>query len=201
MESFYKIGRKLRNMYPWFCVLVGLIMIASYLVKQFYFQKTELPLKEGVYTVERVVDGDTLLLSNGIRVRLMGVDTPETVKPNSEVEPFGPEATEFTKQAIAQNDNRVYIRLDCDRFDKYGRNLAFVYLGESDGSDIYFLNEELVRAGLAKAIMTFNYSMSIKRRLYKAQKEAIVNRRGIWSLPENQNNNQNEKPLLQKSGE
>ena len=124
----------------------------------------------------------------------MGVDTPETVKPNSEVEPFGPEATEFTKQAIAQNDNRVYIRLDCDRFDKYGRNLAFVYLGESDGSDVYFLNEELVRAGLAKAIMTFNYSMSIKRRLYKAQKEAIENHRGIWSLPENQN----DKPLLQK---
>ena len=173
MESFYKIGRKLRNMYPWFCVFVGLIMIASYLVKQFYYQKTELPLKEGVYTVERVVDGDTLLLSNGIRVRLMGVDTPETVKPNSEVEPFGPEATAFTKQAIAQNENRVYIRLDCDRFDKYGRNLAFVYLGESDGSDVFFLNEELVRAGLAKAIMTFNYSMSIKRRLYKAQKEAI----------------------------
>ncbi len=151
-------------------------------------------LKEGVYNVDRVVDGDTLLLSNGIRVRLMGIDTPETVKPGSEVEPVGPEASALTKEEVARGGNRVYIRQDCDRFDKYGRNLAFVYLGESDSANVIFLNEELVRAGLAKAIMTFNYSMSIKRRLYKAQKEAIDNRRGIWSLPENQNG----KPLLQK---
>ena len=189
-----KIVRKIITMYPWICLFVAFVMIASYLYKQFSLPKEEPYLKEGVYNVERVIDGDTLLLSNGIRVRLMGVDTPETVKPHSEVEPFGPEATAFTKQAIAQHDYRVFIRLDCDRFDKYGRNLAFIYLGESDNADAVFLNEELVRAGLAKAIMTFNYSMSIKRRLYKAQKEAIENRRGIWSLPENQN----EKPLLQK---
>lgn len=194
MEIFYRIGRKLRNMYPWICLFVVLVMIASYLYKQLSLPNEEPILTEGVYSVERVVDGDTILLSNGIRVRLMGIDTPETVKPRSEVEPFGPEATAFTKQAIAQNGNRVFIRLDCDRFDKYGRNLAFIYLGESDGEDVVLLNEELVRAGLAKAIMTFNYSMSIKKRLYKAQKEAIENRRGIWSLPENQN----EKPLLQK---
>ena len=197
MNILYKIGRQVIKMYPWICVFVILIMIASYLFKQIYLTDTEQSLREGVYSVERVIDGDTILLSNGIRVRLMGVDTPETVKPNSEVEPFGPEASAFTKQAIAQNENRVFIRLDCDRFDKYGRNLAFVYLGESDSPDAVFLNEELVRAGLAKAIMTFNYSMSIKRRLYKAQKEALENRRGIWSLPENQN----EKPLLQKNEE
>ena len=194
MEIFYRIGRKLRKMYPWICLFVALIMIASYLYKQFSLPKVEPYLKEGVYNVGRVVDGDTLLLSNGIRVRLMGIDTPETVKPGSEVEPFGPEASAFTKEAVARVGNRVYIRQDCDRFDKYGRNLAFVYLGESDSANVIFLNEELVRAGLAKAIMTFNYSMSIKRRLYKAQKEAIDNRRGIWSLPENQNG----KPLLQK---
>ncbi len=194
MEIFYRIGRKLRDMYPWICLFVVLVMIVSYLYKQSSLPNEEPNLTEGVYNVERVVDGDTILLSNGIRVRLMGIDTPETVKPRSEVEPFGPEATAFTKQAIAQNGNRVFIRLDCDRFDKYGRNLAFIYLGESDGEDVVLLNEELVRAGLAKAIMTFNYSMSIKKRLYKAQKEAIENRRGIWSLPENQN----EKPLLQK---
>lgn len=194
MEIFYRIGRKLRNMYPWICLFVALIMIASYLYKQFSLPKVEPYLKEGVYNVDRVVDGDTLLLSNGIRVRLMGIDTPETVKPGSEVEPFGPEASAFTKEAVARVGNRVYIRQDCDRFDKYGRNLAFVYLGESDSANVIFLNEELVRAGLAKAIMTFNYSMSIKRRLYKAQKEAIDNRRGIWSLPENQNG----KSLLQK---
>lgn len=197
MNALYKIGRTLRKMYPWICLFVVFIMIASYLVNCIYPPPKEKVLTEGVYEVERVVDGDTLLLSNGIRVRLMGIDTPETVKPNSEVEPFGPEASAFTKEAVAQCGNRVYIRQDCDRFDKYNRNLAFVFLGDSDGAGVPFLNEELVRAGLARAIMTFNYSPAIKRRLKKAQQEAIDAKRGIWSLPENQNGS----PLLQKNEE
>lgn len=197
MNALYKIGRVLRNMYPWICLFVVFVMIASYLVSYIYPPPKEQFLIEGVYEVERVVDGDTLLLSNGVRVRLMGIDTPETVKPNSEVEPFGPEASAFTKEAVARSGNRVYIRQDCDRFDMYGRNLAFVFLGDSDGAGVPFLNEELVRAGLARAIMTFNYSPAIKRRLKKAQQEAIDARRGIWSLPENQNGS----PLLQKNEE
>ena len=128
MNALYKIGRTLRKMYPWICLFVVFVMIASYLVKYIYPPPKEQVLKEGVYRVERVVDGDTLLLSNGVRVRLMGIDTPETVKPNSEVEPFGPEASAYTKEAVAQCGNRVYIRQDCDRFDMYGRNLAFVFL-------------------------------------------------------------------------
>ena len=195
MNTLYKIGRTLRKMYPWICLFVVFVMIASYLVNCIYPPLKEQVLQEGVYRVERVVDGDTLLLSNGVRVRLMGIDTPETVKPNSEVEPFGPEASAFTKEAVARSGYRVYIRQDCDRFDKYNRNLAFVFLGNSDGADVPFLNEELVRAGLARAIMTFNYSPAIKRRLKKAQREAIDAKRGIWSLPENQN------PLLQKNEE
>ena len=50
-------------------------------------------LGEGTYAVRRVVDGDTLLLENGARIRLLGADTPETVHPHRAIEPFGPEAT------------------------------------------------------------------------------------------------------------
>ena len=141
-------------------------------------------IPEGAYTVSRAVDGDTLLLTNGQRVRLLGVDTPETVKPNTPVEPFGPEASAYTKQALAEYGNRVYLRLDRERTDKFGRTLAFVYLGESDAPPARLLNEELVQAGLGRALLSFNYSAPMKRRLAKAQADAKANRRGIWSLAE-----------------
>ena len=59
-------------------------------------------MSEGPYRVQRVVDGDTLLLDNQWRVRLIGADTPETVHPERPVEPWGPEATEFTRQCLAE---------------------------------------------------------------------------------------------------
>ena len=60
-------------------------------------------LTEGVHRVRRVVDGDTLLMQSGARVRLEGVDTPETVRENYPVEPWGPEASAFTKDFIKQS--------------------------------------------------------------------------------------------------
>ena len=54
-------------------------------------------LEEGIHEVRRAVDGDTLLLNSGARVRLQGINTPETVKPDSPVEAWGPEASQFTR--------------------------------------------------------------------------------------------------------
>jgi micrococcal nuclease len=124
--------------------------------------------------VERVVDGDTLLLADHARIRLLGVDTPETKRPDTPVEPFGPEASEFTRQHVEGR----YVRLEFDkeRFDKYGRVLAYVYL------DDWFLNEALLRAGLGRAITNHPYSESMKRRFRAAEGEARRARRGIWSL-------------------
>jgi micrococcal nuclease len=133
------------------------------------------PVTEGIHRVERVVDGDTVVLSCGTRVRLIGADTPETVKPNHPVEPFGPEATEFTRSWVEGSD--VRIEFDGDRVDRYGRVLALVWVGDR------MLNEELIRAGLAEARTQYNYSMALKGRFLAAQAEAQAARRGIWSLP------------------
>lgn len=133
-------------------------------------------LSEGTYTVERVVDGDTLLLTNRVRVRLIGVDTPETVKPNTPVEPFGPEASAFTKHWVAQAHHQVRLQFDRQRLDKYDRMLAYVW---SDGQ---MLNEELVRAGLARAELQYHYNAAMKSRFRRAQEEARSAGRGIWSL-------------------
>ena len=145
------------------------------------------PLTAGPCEVVRVVDGDTIIVRQQsqppdpprvreARVRLLGIDTPETVKPNSPVEPWGPEATEFTKRLTAEGN--VRLELDKRRIDRYGRSLAYVYVGDR------LLNEELVRAGLARVSVYPGDSATIERRLRAAEAEAREAERGIWSKVE-----------------
>lgn len=130
-------------------------------------------LSEGTYRVERVVDGDTLLLENRARVRLIGVDAPESVRPDHPVEPFGPEASEFVRQFVAGGE--VHLRFDRERVDQYDRYLAYVSVDDK------LLNEALLRAGLARAQLEYNYSSAMKTRFRRAEEEARSEQRGIWS--------------------
>jgi micrococcal nuclease len=130
-------------------------------------------LTEGMHRVARVIDGDTLLLGSGARVRLIGVDCPETVKPERPVEPWGLEAAQFTREFVVAG--KVRLQFDRERIDRFGRFLAYAFVGEQ------MLNEELVRAGLARVEHRFHYSQSIERRLDRAEEEAHLARRGIWS--------------------
>ncbi len=132
-------------------------------------------LAEGMYEVRRVVDGDTLVLTTGARVRLQGIDTPETVREGFAVESWGPQASQFTKDFISRADNRVRLTFSLERKDRHDRFLAFVWDGEA------MLNEELVRAGLAHARLDYRYSGAMKRRLARAQDEARRAGRGLWS--------------------
>ena len=74
------------------------------------------------------MDGDTLVLDGGERVRLIGVDTPETVHPNKPVERFGKEASAFTKELTDGKRVRLEFEQGSARTDRYGRTLAYVYL-------------------------------------------------------------------------
>lgn len=131
-------------------------------------------LDAGTFHVERVVDGDTIVLvDRKEHVRLIGANTPETVKPNSPVEPWGPEASAFTKQFLSSGE--VRLEFDGDRRDKYERILAYVWVGDR------MLNEELIRAGLARAELQYHYSAAMKARFRHAEAEARTARRGIWS--------------------
>ena len=158
--------------------VVGLILLLG--VLRFLASDGQSPsnpedLSEGIYQVERIVDGDTLVLVGGARVRLIGADTPETVKPNHPVEPYGPEATEFTKRFVADAGGDIRLQMDRERKDRFDRFLAYVFVGER------MLNEELIRAGLATARTEFNYSQGMKRKFRRAEDEAKDARRGIWS--------------------
>src|SRR3954449_3648347 len=96
--------------------------------------------------VERVVDGDTVVLAGGERVRYIGVDTPESVKPGTPVQCFAKAASHFNARLVA--GQRVRLRFDAERQDRYGRTLAYVYR-EADG---LFVNAELVRRGYATTL-------------------------------------------------
>jgi micrococcal nuclease len=159
-------------------VVFGLVLLVALLrFLDAEHQQRPIPedLPEGDYLVERVVDGDTLVLEVGARVRLIGADTPETVQPNHPVESFGPAATAFTEQFIADARGQVHLRMDRERKDRFDRFLAYVYAGDR------MLNEELIRTGLAVARTEFNYSESMKRRFREAEAEAKAARRGLWS--------------------
>ena len=132
------------------------------------------PLDEGTYTVQRVVDGDTVIIAPDVRVRLIGVDTPETVRPDHPVEPYGPEASTFTRSFL--RGGTVRLTFDRERFDRYGRHLAYVWVGQR------MLNEELLRAGLGRWSSTFHYSVPMKNRFEAAEQHAREAGVGIWSV-------------------
>jgi micrococcal nuclease len=129
-------------------------------------------LEAGEYEVELVVDGDTLRLTNGARVRLIGVDAPE-VRGRESREPWADDATEFVREFVAQGPLRL--EFDRERIDRYGRFLAYAWVGDR------LLNEELVRAGLARAATSYNFRASMKSRFRAAESEAQRKRKGIWS--------------------
>ncbi|WP_051223541.1 thermonuclease family protein [Conexibacter woesei] len=96
--------------------------------------------------VRRVVDGDTILLTSGERVRLIGIDTPESVKPGTPVQCFAKRASAFTHTLL--DGARVRLVYGAERRDRYGRLLAYVYRAR----DRLFVNAELVRQGYARTL-------------------------------------------------
>jgi micrococcal nuclease len=124
------------------------------------------------FTVQWVIDGDTVQLSNGEKVRLIGVDTPETVHPRKPVEYFGKEASAFTKREI--EGQTVRLEYDWERTDKYGRTLAYIYRY----SDDFFLNAEIVKQGYGHAYTRFPFKYLEEFREY--EKNAREGKKGLW---------------------
>ena len=130
------------------------------------------PGADGV--VDRVVDRDTLVVG-GRRVRLIGVDTPETVKPGTPVQCYGPEASAVTK-ALLPAGTRVRLVPDVERTDRYGRDLAYVYRSR----DRLFVDAYLVQEGFARTL-SIAPNVAQRSRLGSLAEQARSGRRGLWS--------------------
>jgi micrococcal nuclease len=124
--------------------------------------------------VARAVDGDTLALTDGRKVRLIGVDTPELHHPKKPVQAFAAAAQAFTAQAVAGQIVRLVFE-KARPFDRYGRLLAYVYR-EPDG---YFLNEALIAGGYAH--VEARWPFQHLERFRKAEREARAAGRGLWA--------------------
>lgn len=131
------------------------------------------------FLVVNVVDGDTFDIAlsmsdpNRTRIRLLGVDTPETKHPRMTVQHFGPEATRFVEQVTLYRMIRVHLDPASDIRGKYGRLLAIIELDDSS-----ILNERLLTLGLGYAETRF--PNSLKERYLLLQATAMATRTGLW---------------------
>jgi len=128
-------------------------------------------------TVTRVVDGDTLVVDitgREERVRLIGVDTPETVHPKKRVEYFGKEASAFTKQMAEGETVRLEEDAETATRDRYGRLLRYVYL--PDGR---LLNAEIIAQDYGFAYTRFPFSKMEEFR--NLERKAREDSRGLWA--------------------
>jgi len=153
------------------------------------------------YTVERVIDGDTLKLTNGERVRLIGIDTPESqpndkAKRDSErtgqdletINKMGQEATNFMN-LIVRKGMKVELDFDVQERDKYGRLLAYVFYLNYNGpvgvgyyfdeNYRFFVNASIVGAGYATP-MTIPPNVKYADLFQELYEEAREERRGLW---------------------
>jgi micrococcal nuclease len=128
--------------------------------------------------VEKVIDGDTLKVEvNGKSetVRLLLIDTPESVHPSKPVQPYAIEASHFVKEQLPAGE-RIELELDAGERDKYGRLLAYVWVKEK------MLNEWLLEEGYARVAYVFEPNTKYVDRFRDIQQEAQNQGLNIWSL-------------------
>ncbi len=122
--------------------------------------------------VARVIDGDTIELENGQRVRYIGIDTPETVDPRKPVQCFGREASSKNKELV--EGETVRLEKDVSQTDKYGRLLRYVFVND------VFVNDYLVVEGFAYA-STFPPDIKYQNKFLKSERQAQLDNKGLWS--------------------
>ena len=139
------------------------------------------PQKESLETsmVSSVVDGDTVTLASGKTLRYIGIDTPETKKPQTLVQCFGKEATAKNKELV--DGKTVYLEKDVSETDRYGRLLRYVYIVQSEFSEnLVMVNALLVQEGFAVAV-TFPPDVKYQGVFSEHEKSAREKLLGLWS--------------------
>ena len=159
-----------------FLLLAAVIFVWTYQPGSADYVPSENSGFNGPYHVEKVVDGDTIKIDlNGktTTVRLIGIDTPESVHPDKEKNvPEGKLASDYTKYLV--EDRYVYIEYGEEPYDRYDRVLAYVYVDDN------MINETLLKEGYAK-VYTINPNNKYEEYFKQLEHEAKVNNKGLWS--------------------
>jgi micrococcal nuclease len=138
-------------------------------------------LAQSWYAVKWVNDGDTIVLTNDLRVRYIGIDAPEIGHAHQAAEPFGYAARSFNAELVASK--KIRLEFDEERHDSYGRLLAYIFL--ADGT---FVNALLLQSGLAYCLYR-RPNAKYSALLLKSQQQAMQAKTGIWQSWKNKSEN------------
>lgn len=130
--------------------------------------------------VTRIVDGDTIEIEGGIKIRYIGINTPETVAPNKPVSCFGHEASDKNKELVLGKE--VRLEKDVSETDRYGRLLRYVYVKgpeRPEGVEWVFVNDFLVKSGYAQ-VSTYPPDVKYQNLFLESQADAKENNLGLW---------------------
>ncbi|VVA43343.1 Nuclease-like protein [Candidatus Roizmanbacteria bacterium] len=129
--------------------------------------------------VIRIIDGDTIEIEGNKKVRYIGINTPELHDPRRPVGCFAQAASDENKRLVEGKE--VYIQKDVSETDKYKRLLRYVWIGDPSVSsaEAIFVNDYLVRQGFAQ-VSTFPPDVKYQLQFLEAQKEAKINKLGLW---------------------
>ena len=131
------------------------------------------------YIVKRVIDGDTIELTTGDKVRYIGINTPELHDPRKLVECYGHEANKYNQQLV--EGKTIYLEKDVSNTDKYGRLLRYVYIdNDSSTSPRLMVNQLLVNNGYA-LVSTYPPDVKYVSLFIDAESHARNNNLGLWS--------------------
>lgn len=176
------LSHRNKNYLSWIVVL-GLVLVLSGILLIRRSQNPPIPTREEIplksidlqvkgseqddnyFSVKRVIDGDTIELTDGVRVRYIGIDTPEAG------DCFGNEATIANSSLL--NDKHIVLEEDIEKLDRYGRKLAYIWV------EGMMVNEELVKRGAA-TVTTYPPNIKYVDRFINAQQEAKEMELGIW---------------------
>ena len=156
-----------------------LALVTTYGQQQGWFSAAEQTASErqpGLYNISRFVDGDTIIVDmdgHDESIRMIGIDTPETHKPNSPVQCYGPAASAFTKNLIGSSKVRLASDPKSQNRDRYNRLLRHVYL--VDGR---LVAEEVIKGGYGFAYTQFPFTKSDQ--FVKAEAAAKAANKGLW---------------------
>ena len=137
-----------------FCALAGMVSAKAFVL------------------VHKVIDGDTIVLADGRRVRYIGINSPELANESGPAERFGPEARDFNRKLV--DKEKIRLEFDREEQDQYGRVLAYIFL-----PDDTFVNAELVKSGNAYCVFR-RPNTKYDSLLLEFQREAMAKKAGMW---------------------
>ncbi len=128
-------------------------------------------------TVGRVIDGDTIELTDGRKVRYIGINTPETVDPGKPLECFGKEASDKNRELVMGKE--AELEKDVSETDRYGRLLRYVYVFDQDVQKRVMVNERMVEEGFAHS-SSYPPDIKYQESFRDAEAQARQESRGLW---------------------